>query len=364
MCKKIFVAATGQNSGKTTTSISLMYCALKKYKRVGFIKPVGPKLTVYRDRYMDMDAALMAEVYGLDDDLDYMSPVTIHKDTTRDVLDGKIPLKTMEDKITGAVEALEKKCDFLIIEGAGHSGVGSVIGMSNARVAKMIDAPVLIISGGGVGNVIDSVHMNLALYKNEGADVRLVLANKLIAEKRENTLKYLNLAFKNEKFAVLGGLNYSPILANPTLSHISSLLNLPIHGNKDDTDRIIHAIQLGAASSQRVVDLLKPSSIVLVNSSRDELIVTLSSLYHDVPNYREKIAGLIISGISPISAVSQQILDNCDIPYLRTTDTIKQTFLTLKDDVAKITAKDKEKISLIQKTVAKTKIFKEIDPLF
>jgi len=364
MCKKIFVAATAQNSGKTTTSLSLMYCALKKYKRVGFIKPVGPKLTTYQGRYMDMDAALMAEVYNLNDDLDYMSPITIHKETTRDVLDGKIPAKMLEDKILSAVETLEKKCDFLIIEGAGHSGVGSVIGLGNARVAKMINAPVLIISGGGVGNVIDAVHMNLALYKNEGADVRLLLANKLLPEKRESTIKYLKLAFAKENFEVMGGLNYSPILANPTFSHISSLLNLPIKGNPDDSNRIIHAIQLGAASSQRVVDLLKPSSVVLVNSSRDELIVTLSSLYHDVPNYREKIAGLIISGISPISAVSQQILDNCDIPYLRTTDTIKKTFLTLTDDVAKITAMDKEKITLIQKTVEKTKIFSQIDPLF
>ncbi len=216
--------------------------------------------------------------------------------------------------------------------------------MSNARVAKMLNAPVLMISGGGVGNVIDAVHMNLALYKHEGADVRLILANKLLKEKRENTLKYLELAFKDEDFKVLGGLNYSPpILANPTLNHISKLLNLPIHGNQEDSNRIIHAIQLGAASSQRVVDLLKESTMVLVTSSRDELIVTLSSLYHDVPEFREKIAGLIISGISPLSKVTQQILDHCDIPYLRTTETTKRAFLTLIEDVSKITAMDKEK---------------------
>jgi BioD-like phosphotransacetylase family protein len=364
MCKKIFVAATGQHSGKTTTSLSLFYCAQKKYKRVGFIKPIGPKVVTFEGRYMDMDAALMAEVYDLREDIELMSPVTIHKGTTKDVLDGKISYKEMEDKILKAIEELEKRCDFLIIEGAGHSGVGSVIGMSNARVAKMVDAPVLIISGGGVGNVIDAVHMNLALYKNEGADVRLVLANKLIAEKREDTMNYLKLAFKNEKFEVLGGLNYSPILANPTLHHISNLLGLPLHGNTDDHNRIVHAIQLGAASSQRVVDLLKESSLVLVTSSRDELIVTLSSLYHDVPEFRERIAGLIISGISPISKISQQILDNCQIPYLRTQETTKKAFLTLTENTAKITAMDKEKIHLIQSTVERTKIFQKIDPLF
>ena len=30
MCKKIFVASTGQNTGKTTTSISLLHLARKK----------------------------------------------------------------------------------------------------------------------------------------------------------------------------------------------------------------------------------------------------------------------------------------------------------------------------------------------
>lgn len=364
MTKKIFVAATGQHSGKTTTSLSLMYCALKQYKRVGFIKPIGPKLAKYKGRDMDMDAALMAEVYGLDEDLEYMSPVTLFPQTTREVLDGKISIKSLEDKMMNAVEELEKKCDFLIIEGAGHSGVGSVIGLSNARVAKMVDAPVLMIAGGGIGNVVDSVQLNLALYKNEGADVRLVLINKLIAEKRENTLKYLNMAFKNEKFNVLGGLNYSPILANPTLNHISKLLKLPLHGNQDDMNRIIHAIQLGAASAQRVVDLLQDSSLVVLTSSRDELIVTLSSLYHDVPEYRQKIAGMVIAGISPLSNVTRQILDNCNIPYLRTTDTTKNIFLTLSEDVSKITAMDTEKITHIQTTVENTQVFKKIDPLF
>lgn len=43
MAHKIFIAATGQNSGKTTTSVSLMHLARRKYGRVGFLKPLGPK---------------------------------------------------------------------------------------------------------------------------------------------------------------------------------------------------------------------------------------------------------------------------------------------------------------------------------
>ena len=39
MAKKIFIAATDQHCGKTTTSLSLLHLARKRYRRVGFIKP-------------------------------------------------------------------------------------------------------------------------------------------------------------------------------------------------------------------------------------------------------------------------------------------------------------------------------------
>ena len=64
---------------------------------------------------------------------------------------------------------MERKYDFLIIEGAGHGGVGSVVGLGAAVVASLCDAPVVMVSGGGIGNVIDSVLLNLPLYRAEGA---------------------------------------------------------------------------------------------------------------------------------------------------------------------------------------------------
>ena len=59
MARKIFIAATGQNSGKTTTSLSLVHMARKKYARVGFVKPIGPKPSSYNGVVADKDAILM-----------------------------------------------------------------------------------------------------------------------------------------------------------------------------------------------------------------------------------------------------------------------------------------------------------------
>jgi BioD-like phosphotransacetylase family protein len=362
MARKIFIAATGQNSGKTTTSLSLMHLAGKKYGRVGFIKPLGPKPVDFNGLQVDKDAALMAGVFGLEGDIQYMSPVVLHPGSTKKILDGEVRREMLLEKILQATAALEKNCDFLVIEGSGHSGVGSVIGMSNARLAGLLGAPVMIICGGGIGNAVDSVSINLALFRQEGVPVKLVLANKLIPEKREASIRYLRLAFAGADFKVDGGFNYSPILANPTLSRISKILGQPLQGDLKEATRIVHHVQLGAASAQRVADLLEESSLLLVNSTRDELLVMLSSLYN-FPEYRRLIAGMVIPGLAPISKITKKILDDSNIPYIRIEAANSQVFSSIKDDVSKITVEDREKITMIR-SLAETELdFEAIDAL-
>ncbi len=363
MARKVFVAATGQNSGKTTTSLSLMYMARKKYKRVGFAKPLGPKPSVAsNDMVADKDAALMAEIFGLQDDLHLMSPVVLMPGDTQRILDGELSGAEMERRIIESIDELDRRNDFLIIEGAGHTGVGSILGFSNAKTARQIGAPVLMVTGGGIGNVVDAVHMNLALFEKEGAEVRALLVNKITPEKRDKTLHYLELAFAGYPFKVIGGFNYQPILANPTLRRISQVLDSELRGNQETAGQIVHHVQIGAASTQRVTELLKESSLVIVTSSRDELLVTLANIYN-LPEYSHLLAGLVIPGVAKISAITQKILDRSGIPYMRTNRTTAGVFNTITEDVSKINAKDTHKISLIMELADKRFDFDAIDAL-
>ena len=363
MARKVFIAATGQNSGKTTTSLSLMHMARKKYKRVGFIKPLGPKPSNYNGVEADKDAIVMARVYGLESDLAQMSPFVLKPGDTRRFFDGELSGDSIRQKIMSAIEVLDAKNDFLIIEGAGHSGVGSVLGFGNAQIAREANAPVLMVSGGGLGNVVDSVHMNLALFENEQVPVRAILVNKIIPEKRDKTLHYLNQAFADIQPEVVGGFNYQPILANPTLRRVSKVLDAVLYSASDaEAQRIAHHIQIGAASTQRVTELLEESSLVVVNRSRDELLVTLANLYH-IPEFSEKIAGLVIPGTGQVSRITQTILDRSDIPYIRSNYSTSEVFRILSDDVSKITAEDTHKISLIQELAEMRFDFDAIDAL-
>jgi hypothetical protein len=364
MVRKIFIAATGQNSGKTTTSLFLLHLARKVYGRVGFIKPLGPKPTVLRGMEVDKDVALMAQVYGLEKDLRLMSPVVLHPDSTKKFIDGGITAHELRQQIVAACIELEKTCDFLIIEGAGHVGVGSVLKLSNAHVARMLDAPVLLVTGGGIGNVVDAVSLNLSLFEKEGVNVRAILTNKIIPDKRATMLDYLRRAFAGEPFKILAGFDYQPMLANPTLRRVADLLDLPLHGNKRDAKRIISHVQIGAASTQRVAELLNDSTLLIVTSSRDELLVTMANLYH-IPEYRSKIVGVVIPGIMPIGRITQQILDRSNIPYLRTqSHTTAELYQLITEDVSKLTAEDTEKIALVRSLAESNFDFDALDALF
>jgi len=364
MTRKIFVAASGQNCGKTTVSLSLLHLAQKKYRRVGFLKPISPKPTQLRGLTVDKDAALMCQVFGLGRDLRHMSPVVIEGNSTRRFIDGELDAKALEQRILEACAALEKHCDLIIIEGAGHPGVGSVVGLSNAHVARILGASVLMVTGGGVGNVIDSVHLDRALFEREKVEIRAVLVNKLIPDKRDTTLDYLERAFAREPFKLIGGFNYQPILADPTLGRVSNILDLEIHGNRREAKRIIHFLQIGAPSTQRVIELLRPDTLLIVTSSRDELLITLANMYQ-MPEYHNKIVGLLIPGVAKVSPIAQQILDRSHIPYMRTNQHMTgQLYRAISEDVYKLTADDVAKIDMIRQLAETRFNFDELDQLF
>jgi len=362
MARKMFIAATGQNIGKTTLCLSLLHLARRKYRRVGFIKPIGPKPTVVNGVIVDKDAALMAGVFGMKEHLRYISPVVVPPGMTKEVIDGKIPREMLSERLLAAFEMLEKHCDFIIIEGSGHPGVGTVLGLSNAQVARMLGASVLMVTGGGIGNVVDGVAANAALFEYESVPVKAVLVNKLVAEKREQTLDYLARSL-GDRFQLVGGFNYQPILANPTLRRVTKILNLPLHGDHDSLQRIIHHVQIGAASTHRVAELLKNDTLLIVTSSRDELLVTLANLY-SIPEYREKIVGLVIPGQQHVDRITQLILDRSRIPYLRTThNTTAQLYQMISDDVSKLTPDDTEKLDLLRELAEWRLDFDQLDQL-
>lgn len=143
--KHLLVLSTGQHVGKTTVSLGLVKSLQTKYRgsdrQVAYCKPVGQQhVPVGGGLRVDKDAFLFKEHFGLVHDYRDMSPVIFPDGFTRDFIDGKVTEQELAASIERAHANLYRESDFLICEGTGHTGVGSICELNNAQVAGMCTA--------------------------------------------------------------------------------------------------------------------------------------------------------------------------------------------------------------------------------
>src|SRR5438552_8401093 len=179
---RVFIAATRHNDGKTTASLGLLAALQKVYPRVGYIKPVGQRFVEIEEQKIDEDTVLMDSVYQLNCPLVDMSPIAVEPDFTRKYL-LSANNEALIRKIQNAFDRVAWEKDFVLCEGSGHAGVGSVFDLSNAQVARILGAKVIIVTQGGIGRPIDEVALNQALFAKEGVEIIGVIINKVIGAK-------------------------------------------------------------------------------------------------------------------------------------------------------------------------------------
>jgi len=83
--KRIFIAATMQNDGKTTVSMGLITALKKRFRKVGFIKPIGQRYLIEQGYKVDEDSVLI-ESGSLIIDADAQGTLILPTDTFENVL--------------------------------------------------------------------------------------------------------------------------------------------------------------------------------------------------------------------------------------------------------------------------------------
>jgi len=104
----------------------------------------------------------------------------------------------------------------VVVDGVGYPSVGSVVGVSNAHMAKRLGAKVLLVGKHGVGDAIDSFNLNAAFFEKFGVQVAGAVFNK-VGEPYEDTKLHVGLYFEKYRpdIPVFGFIPLSPNLAGP-----------------------------------------------------------------------------------------------------------------------------------------------------
>src|SRR5258707_11002317 len=208
---RVFIAATRQNDGKPTGSLGLIAGLERYYPRVGYIKPVGQRFVEVAEQKIDEDTVLMDSVYRLNCPLLDMSPIAVEPDFTRKYLQSSNN-EALVKKIRKAFDRVAWEKDFVLCEGSGHAGVGSVFDLSNAQVAKILEAKVIIVTQGGIGKPIDEVCLNQAPFEKGGVEIIGVIINKVIGAKLDYVTEFARRGLKRKGLELLGVLPHERLL--------------------------------------------------------------------------------------------------------------------------------------------------------
>ncbi|MFH1879132.1 MAG: dethiobiotin synthase, partial [Candidatus Omnitrophota bacterium] len=244
--KRIFIAATRQNVGKTTVSLGLLATLMNRFYEVGFIKPVGQRYMVEKGIKVDEDSVLMHRIFNLKSSLQEMSPIAVEKGYTEKFLEGLYRKEAAEDRIRESFAHVSEGKDFVIIEGTGHAGVGSVFDLSNAAVANLLNSKVVLVAPGGIGNPIDEIMLNKSLFDKHYVKLAGVIINKVRPDKYEKVDRYVRIGLERLGIPVLGVMPYMELLNTPTMRDFRDELDMHVLCGEEFLDRQMKRILVGA----------------------------------------------------------------------------------------------------------------------
>jgi len=351
--RQLFLAATGQNRGKTTTSLGLFAALRSRGLKTGFMKPVGQRWIMIDGVPADEDAALMRAVFDLQDPTELLSPVQIPRGFTRKVIEGEV-VEDLGARIVAAQGRMAEGRDVLLLEGTGHAGVGAVIGLSNADVAALLGAPVVIVSEGGIGRPIDEIVLNAALFAARGVEIAGAIVNKVNLEMEPQLPRLLERGLARHKIPLLGVLPYREILSNPTLAIIEDGLQGETIWPGRDMDAIIGRVSVAAMQPDHVMQRIGEDALVVVPGDREDVIAALAELWLSPDEQPNRPLGFVLSGGYRPSAQTIDLIRRADLFAVLMEGDTYTVASKVHDLLVKTHPEDLRKIDEIKRLVAES----------
>ena len=347
-CKGLFVASTGQHVGKTTACPGLFSGLRKRLSRICYMKPVGQEhILNKKGSKIDKDVLIFKKHFALKAKEEEMSPVVIPQGFTRDFIDGKIKGVRLREKIQKSFQELSAHNTFLVAEGTGHCGVGSVIDLNNAQVASLLGIPVLLVASGGLGSAFDELALNKAICDAHQVPVIGVLLNRVLPEKKKMVVRYMSQALERWKVPLIGCIPYDSLLSHPTMEDFESLFQKTLETGEKHRLRHFKHIRLVATSVETYRELIVNNQLIITPANREDIILaTLTQHweYKIAHPGQDLESGMILTGDHPPRHLIVEEIRKADIPMLYIPVHSHTAVQMIHSFTAKIRTEDVEKV--------------------
>ena len=341
MSKAIYIATTGPDSGKSIVSLGLMQMLLGKTAKVGYFRPI---IDDFKPGKIDNHINTVITHFDLNLKFEDAYAYTL----------SQIINKKNEDKddeiistIIEKYKAIEEHYDFILVEGTGFSGEGTLIEFDiNIEIAQNLGIPTIILAS-GVGKTLDELVNNLHIaydsFKDKGVEVLSVIANKV---KPKNLSKVITGLQKNLPPQVLiNAIPLNPKLANPSIKEIVDQLNGKVLFGKDYLNNQAGHFSVGAMQLRNYLTHLRKDNLVITPGDRADII--LGALQANLSANYPSISGIILTGgIMPEASIIKLIEGLSDVvPIISVKDATFMITNQVGDIKSQIYAENTKKIT-------------------
>lgn len=343
--KKLIVGSMDPNSGKTSLIIGLARASGQSF---GYMKPLGDRLVYRKKRVWDYDAALMTNIFKLDQEPENMTAGFEHLKLRFKYDDEGARNRVLE--MAGQVSADK---DILFVEGGKNIEFGISFFLNVTSLASYLDGKLVMVIGGDENYIVDNVifiqkHLALSGLKFGG-----VIINKV-----RNVDDFKNVyipLMKKSGVNILGIIPFEEKLTFFSMEYLAQYLLARVVVGEQWIKRRISNIFVGAASVESVYSdarFHKENKLMITSGDRSDMLLA---------SFEDKCTAAVVltNNILPPQSILSRA-DEKQIPVLLVPYGVYETAKQIEALTPLITNSNTAEIELMEKLV---KEFVNIDAL-
>lgn len=346
---KFVITSMRQSAGKTSLIIGL---ARALNKKIGYLKPFGARLLYKKKRLCEYDAALLNNIFNLDENPEDMCIGFYHSQLLYSLNE-----KTTAVKLMDALDHISQNKELVFVEAGKDIFYGTSVYLDAVSLTKTIEGKLLIMVSGDDDTIIDDICFLAKYIRLDGFNFLGVVVNK-VSNLEDFKSVYLP-RIQQMGVPVLGVIPSFPELTYFSAGYLAERLFAKILAGESGLNRQVQNIMVGSMGTDAALKshLFQEHNQVLITSGdRSDLILT---------SLQNNAAAVILSNnIVPSSFILSKA-DNLGIPLLLVSTNTHETARQIDKIEPLPTGNDKEKIGILETMIREyvdIKAFTKDDP--
>lgn len=266
--KTIYVCSTVGFAGKTLTTLGIGQFLKEKGISFTYRKPVGIR-PVFKDKVLvDDDALFIAEFFKLDVPPEELCPVILSQDLIVQGFKGQVDHLMTE--VVSASKAAGEGVEVLLLGGYGGLYSGAFLGLSGEKIAKALEAKVVMVVRYEGEYVVDYL---LKAFEDLGPELfGGVIFNDISEENLYNFRDLIQPFLGKKGLKVLGEIPHDSVLAAVSVKELREYLGAQLLGTIKE-DRLVEHFLIGGMQVDKAIQYFRkaPRFGVIVGGDRSDI---------------------------------------------------------------------------------------------